>query len=212
MEPTIKNGANEQAHKLKIHFERGAELLKLISSEQLAIEHYEPEITMKFIPGIDEISCKVSYRHFSHPIAPLRYPIFHYTEVCDDAAVALAVCFGQVIRQLKEFQAGKEIDTQVNADLFYQIRDYYACAKFLSKVCEERIAIADYIPKIKIGENEKTGTKYFSLEYRHKYFLSQKNQLRVFKCESAPDNTSDNLQTLVDDVIAQLRVYHLLKD
>lgn len=211
MEATIKDGATDQAHKLQISFKRGAELLRMIYNEQLAIEHYEPEIIMKLIPEIAAISYKVSCRHFSHHGAPLRYRIFHHTEMSDNAEFAIAVGFGQVIRQLKEFHAGKERDEQVNADLFYRIRVYCECATFLSKVCEERIAITDYIPKIKIGENEKTGIKYFSVEYRHKYFLFQKNQQQVFKCESAPDNTSDSLQAMVDDVIAQLRVFHLLK-
>jgi hypothetical protein len=204
----VKEDANEQAYMLQLSFERRAQLLRMVYDERLAIQYYEPEITKRLMPRTSAIAFKLSYRHFSHHIAPLRHRIFHHTEASKSPEIALSSCRMQVIRQLKEYQAGKEPDEQANTDALYQIRSYDECAKFLSRIYQERIAVTDYIPKIKYRENEDTGIISYSVQYRHKYFLSPQNQGEVFNCKSVEDNTIDNLHLSIDEVIAQVREYH----
>lgn len=186
METTVIIDSNEQAHNLQLSFERRASLLTKILQEGLAIEHYIPDVTEKAELGTTSVY--LSYRYFAHHISPLRNPIFRIKITGSITEELLSDCITQVVEQLKEFHIGKMPSAKANSDAQYLISTYTECAKFLSLIYQERLALEDYVPQISIRPDAKTGNTYFSVSYRHKYFLSRGEKDNFFEFESSIEN------------------------
>ena len=208
MHSLLSNGADKEAQKLLVCYERSMVFLDRIIDEKCALMHYEPSVREQTEKGMYCPTYYAFYEHKSHKSSSQIYPVFKWKLTSDDEHEALEECISRIIAQIKQHLKSSEFQPAAIDEAKELKRNYQVRLKLLGLIIQNKLALSEYYPLVKaLPSGINHSTQQYRIGYVHKLHTTSAQNFPQFITTQNATGVDEAYANSANDILLQIKAF-----